>query len=459
MCLLLLGLVLTPRLWAMETIESVLDRYIAEGLENNLALKRQQFDLDAALAALDEARALRLPNVTLNARYSRNEGGRVTELPIGQLVNPAYQAINRLLAAQGQPANFPVVADQSIEFLRARDQDTRISVTAPLYAPAIPAAIRAQRGQLSSASFARIALARRLVRDITVAYLNWLKAREAVAIVAASEALLTENLRVNNALLGAGKVTRDRSLRAEAELLAVKQLKREAENQRAQAAHYFNFLLNRELDTGIDLASDADAEPLNPPRSAKQGSKRPELDALASQVGALDALVDVARAEFSPKVSVALDSGIQGERYDFGPGNNFTSLSVVFSFNVFDGGARAARVRQASAQRAAAASQLDELRAQIALECKSADDDLAAAFDSLATARARVAAASAAFEIARRKRDAGVLPAIEFIDSRSALTAAELNASVTRFDVLARAAQRDYARAERPLPRSFSIPF
>ena len=64
-----------------------------------------------------------------------------------------------------------------------------------------------------------MAVARALRRDITIAYLDWLKARSSVDIVAASEALLRENLRVNESLFDNGKITEDQVLRAKAELL------------------------------------------------------------------------------------------------------------------------------------------------------------------------------------------------------------------------------------------------
>jgi len=55
-------------------------------------------------------------------------------------------------------------------------------------------------------------------------------------------------------------------------------------------------------------------------------------------------------------------------------------------------------------------------------------------------------------ENASRKRDEGVINQVEFIDARSSLTGAELNLNVTRFDVLSRQAQLDYATASGTLP-------
>ena len=58
---------------------------------------------------------------------------------------------------------------------------------------------------------------------------------------------------------------------------------------------------------------------------------------------------------------------------------------------------------------------------------------------------ARAAAARAAFRIAGRKRDEGVISQVEFLDARTSLTAAELNLNAVRFELLARQADLDYA--------------
>jgi len=88
----------------------------------------------------------------------------------------------------------------------------------------------------------------------------------------------------------------------------------------------------------------------------------------------------------------------------------------------------------------------------VQLEVEQALDALETSSDSLATAAARADAAHAAFRIASRKRDEGVINQVEFVDARSTLTSAELNLNVTRFEVLARQAELDYAAAAGTLP-------
>jgi outer membrane protein TolC len=437
-------------------LAAVIDGYVREGLKSNLALRAQSLEVERADAALDAARARYFPEAALAARYTRAEGGRTIELPLGDALNPAYQTLNDLLVQQGQQPQFPVVQNETIRFLREREQDTRITLRMPLIAPAIPAAVRAQREMLGACEYSRVALGRRLKRDITVGYLDWLSAVRTQGIVDASVALLNENLRVNDSLNRNGKITQDQVLRARAELLAVTQQSREAQNGASQAQSYLNFLLNRPLDTalenaeigaGVTAATHALAE-------LRQSAldNRPELAELQHLTRATQAQTRVAQADLWPTLSFGADGGIQGEEYEFGRGSNFATVSLLLNWTFFDGGARRAAVRQANAAARKTATQLDELQQQVQLEVQQSLDRLNTSADSLATAEARADAARAAFRIASRKRDEGVISQVEFIDARSSLTGAELNLNVTRFEVLARQAELDYATAAGNLP-------
>ncbi len=434
----------------------VIDGYVREGLASNLALQAQTLEVERAEAALDEARARYFPDVGLAARYSKSDGGRTIDLPLGSLLNPAYQTLNEMLMAQGQPPRFPALQNETIAFLRETEQDTRLTLRMPLIAPAIPAAVRAQRELLGASEYSRMALARRLKRDITVGYLRWLGSVRNQGIVDASVVLLNENLRVNESLFRNGKVTQDQVLRARAEQLQVEQQSRDAKNLAAQAQSYLNFLLNRPLDTPLDNAEveaniSATTRALAELRQSALDN-RPEIAELTHLTRASEAQTSLAKAELWPTLSLGADGGIQGEEYEFGRGSNYYTVSLLLNWSLFDGGARRAAVRQSNAIARRTATQLSELTQQVQLEVQQSLDRLNTSADSLATAAARSEAARAAFRIASRKRDEGVISQVEFIDARSSLTGAELNLNVTRFEVLARQAELDYATAAGSLP-------
>jgi outer membrane protein len=436
--------------------DTVVERYVTEGLRSNLSLQSETLEVEKAAGALSEARARFFPEVSLQARYTRSQGGREIDLPLGTALNPVYSTLNDLLRAQGQPAQFPQISNESIPFLREREQDTRIVVRQPLFAPAISAAVRAQRALLDASNYQRMAFARTLRRNITLAYVDWLKARSSTEIVAASELLLRENLRVNESLFRNGKITEDQVLRAKAELLDVDQQQRDAANLTTQAQSYFNFLLNRDLLSSI--------EPTTPPNTVAQRDaalealwsqalqRRPEVGQAEQLKKASGEQVTASQQQRWPQLSFGLDAGTQGEEYRTGRGYNFGTASLIFSWKLFDGGGDAARVRQARATERQLVLRQEEIAQQIRLEVQQSFDRLQTARDSLATAAARADAAQAAFRIASRKRDEGVINQVEFVDARSTLTSAELNHNLTRFNVLARRADLEYATSTGDLP-------
>ena len=101
-------------------LAAVIDEYVREGLASNLSLQAQSLEVERAEAALDAARARYFPEASFDARFSRSEGGRTIELPLGAALNPVYQTLNDMLVAQGQQPRFPVVQDETIAFLRER---------------------------------------------------------------------------------------------------------------------------------------------------------------------------------------------------------------------------------------------------------------------------------------------------------------------------------------------------
>ncbi|MEY2720682.1 MAG: hypothetical protein RL597_127 [Pseudomonadota bacterium] len=431
------------------SVPAVIEDYVRAGLASNLALQSASLEVERSQAALDAARGKFFPEAAIASRYTRAEGGREVILPIGSALNPVYLTLNELLLADGKAPRFGTIEDPRFLLQREEEQDTRLSIRQPLYVPAIPAAVRARRSLLEASEFARLALIGRLRRDITVGYLSWLRASRGASLIEASRSLLAENLRINESLFRNGKITRDQVLRAEAELLAVEQQLTESRSLRDQAASYVNFLLNRPLDSALEQA-DAGAEisktvaDLSVLREMAV-MKRPEFAQLDRAVRAAGAQVDAARAARKPSIALGVDGGSQGEKYEFGRGRNFATVSVLLNWTVFDGGSRRAEVRQARAAQRQAEIQREQAGQQIRLEVQQALDRLQASEASLRTADARAEAARAAFRIAGRKRDEGVISQVEFLDSRTTLTAAELNLNAVRFELLARQAELDYA--------------
>src|SRR6185369_17120205 len=375
-------LALASSAWSQQPardVDLVTSEYVTAALQSNLALQGQQLEVQRAEAALRAARARFLPELALQARYTRADGGRNFDEPVGSLLNPAYQTLNELLAAQGQPPRFAPIPDASIPFQREEEQDTRVTLRQPLYQPAIAAGAQAQRELLRSAGAAENVLRRQLRRDVSVAYLNWLMALRARAVLDATREVLDENLRVNESLLRNGRVTEDQVLRARTEQLALQQQLRAATSGVDQARHYVNFLLNRDLDTPLEDARvpTFDTASQAAPDTAQlllATQNRPELTQAAAQAAAAKAAQRAAHAALLPSLSLGVDAGTQGESWQFGPGYNFAAASLVLSWKFFDGGANRAEVDRARLAARRAQLQQDAIAQQVSLEVRQAMD-------------------------------------------------------------------------------------
>ena len=440
----------------LRPLDQVVDEYVAASLESNLSLRQRNLGYERSVEALKEARGRFLPSVTLESRFSRNDGGRTLDFPVGDLLNPVYTTLNDLTAGGPNPTNFPAVANQKIRFLREQEQQSAVRLTQPLYVPQILANLKAETAQSAAEQAGRDAYARVLTRDVRTAYYGWMRAQQTLGIVESSIDLLGENLRVNRSLFDNGKVTEDQLLRAKAELLAAEQQRLEAANGVRQAQSYFNFLLNRPLDSDVEQA--AMPRSLQASLPAVEGlqseaqSRRAELRQLEQSELAAQASIAAARAEFKPTLAVMAELGTQGEEYRFTSEERYTTAALVFSWNVFNGNQSRARLAAARLDARNAEAARQEVAQRIALEVRQSHDSLRSAESALATAEARLDAAAAAFRIAARKRDAGVISQVEFLDARSTLTNAELNRNLTQFEFLIRKAELDFAVGISPGP-------
>jgi outer membrane protein len=439
------------------SVEDAVNSLVADALAANLEIESSGAGVAERLAALDQARALYLPTLDLNARYTRANGGRTIGIPVGDLLNPVYASLNQITGS----SRFPVVQNQQINFQRTREQDTRLSLTQPLYDARISAGRLAAQSQYDASAAGRIALAGRIERDMREAYYRWLQARAQIGIFDATLELATENRRVNESLLRNGKITRDLLFRAEADQLEVQQSQLGAQNAERLAQSYVNLIRNAPFDRALPgvAVEDPDVERLRNALAVQAAQPALALTALQEtavhqryELRQLDAIAaaaaageQLARAAFKPRLAFAFDIGTQGETYALTSADRYLLASVVLKFNFFSGGADQAGVAGARAAEREARANRSLQEQQIRLQVQQALQDFEFTQASLGTAAKRVEAAGGAFRIASRKRDLGQINQAEFIDSRRAMTDAQLNLNVTRFAALGSLAELEYA--------------
>ncbi|MBI3884889.1 MAG: TolC family protein [Opitutae bacterium] len=436
---------------------AALDALVGEAFRANLALAGEALEVERAAARLAQARSYFFPRLDLAARYSRAEGGRTIDFPVGDLLNGAYATLNQLLAAQGQPARFPPVANQSFSLLRDREQETRLRLTQPLFAPEITRSTRAARASLAAREAQLAAYRRRLRAEVVEAFFRHAQAAAAVEIFRSALGLVGESLRVSRSLTAHGRATEDTVLRAEAEVATVQQQLDEAAKDRDLARSYLNFLLNRPLPTPVPALAEAEAARYAAalaatPLPAADTARREELTALTRGQHAAHEAAAAVQARRLPTLALAVEGGIQGGSYRTGAGSDYALGSLVLEWNLFDGGQRRGELTQARLDERQAARRLAETHQQLDLQLQQAAAEFAVARTGLATAALRRDSARAAYRLVALREAAGSANQITVLDARNTLTAAELNDTITRARLCTAAARLDRAAALTPLP-------
>lgn len=423
--------------------QTALDDYVQLGLRQNLTIRQQAIAVSRSEAVVREARGNFLPVAALNARHT-SVSGQVVNL--GELINPAFGALNQLLGAP----QFPTDIDLRLP-LR---QETALRVSQPIFQAEIYAGYSAARSAREAQTAAFGAAERALAADIRSAYLNHLKARRLSELRVATRELLVEQLRVMERLVEAGRATPDALSRARAELSEAEQRDAEAQQLVLASAQSFNMILGRVITDTVDVVPDTalglDALPSLESALESGLGGREELRALSAAERTAQAQRRVAQGSYLPNVAVALDYGIQGNEYRFSRDADFTLVSVVASWNLFNGGRDRARVQQAQLDAERAALQGEDARRGIELQVRLAWQAAAVARTAIETATMQQAAADRTWQLVRRRAEEGLASPLELSEARVARTTAELNALFTTYDYYLRRVELDRAAALYP---------
>ncbi len=439
-------MVLLPALQNLSANDTILDQYIRIGLQSNLALKQQEYSFEQSLQALKEARGLYFPSITLLSRYTRAGGGRTIEFPVGDLVNPVYQTLNEILVALGQdPKPFPYIPNESIPFLRREEQETKFRLIQPLFQPAIfyNYALKANLADIQELE--TTIYKRELIKEIKIAYFNYLRAYYVIDLFSETELLLKENLRVSESLYSAQKVTRDAVYRSDAELSRNEQRLMESKNNLDLSRSYLNFLLNRPLTVAIEVdTSILKIQNYNFPFDTAYTfalNNREEIVQLQEAIHAADNNRKISKSNYFPGLSVVADYGYQGEKFEFSDQDSYWMASLVLEWNLFRGFQDQARIEQFTLETRKMEVKLLELKNQLELQVRDIYNRFMLAQKRIDVANKQMVSSQESFSIINKKYKQGMVALIEFLDARNNMTNSQINQILANYDYHARFAE------------------
>jgi len=190
---------------------------------------------------------------------------------------------------------------------------------------------------------------------------------------------------------------------------------------------YFNVLLNRPLDTTIDIQEDFSplfpAVPDNTEIESRSLQQREELQQLNHAITAANNHVKLNQSTILPGVTAVVDYGFQDD----------------------------ARKKQALLEKRILEKQSLETEIRIRLQLQDAVRSLQVARQVLAAADETQRSAEASFAIIAKKYEQQMIPQIEYIQARNEFTAARTAHLIAGFDLHIKEAQLESAAALYPL--------
>lgn len=417
---------------------NILDDYVKQGLESNLAIKQNQMALESAQYALKVAKGMYLPTLSTQSRYTLSKGGRTIDFPMGDLLNPVYSTLNDLIAAHGGTPQFPTVDNQHINFLREKEYEAKLSLVQPVYYPSIGINKSIEESKLSMSQTELEQYKRELTFQIKEAYYNSMKANHYFDLIQKTKELVQENYRVSQKLMENNMITRDAVLRAKSEIGKVFLYETEAMKSKEMAKSYFNFLLNRDLESPITISSHTETY-LTPDLSRLSQNAlqhREELQLLDYQIGIINRVADLHNSESLPKLLVAVDYGIQGEDFKMDGDASFVTGSLVLKWNIFSGNTNRNKKQQALIEKQRIQYYKEEVSSKILLEVKQNVYDVAQQSESLKLARTRCNEAIEFYRIIEKRFQQGEIPLLELLDARNNMTESEIQLIVIEYDYL-----------------------
>ncbi|MEM1136547.1 MAG: TolC family protein [Bacteroidota bacterium] len=424
----------------------ILDAYIQQGLENNQSFLREQLGTKIQSQAVLEARGMYLPDISFDASYIWAGGGRNINVAAGDLVNPAYEGLNQLLGENRYPTDIPNFSEQ---FLPNDFHETKVRLIQPLLNTDIYYNYQAQKAQLSVQKAKQIALENQLVKQIKVAYYQYLSAQDQVVILKDTRQILEELVNVSRKQVANDKATKDIIYGAQVELSKLESTIAGAERQEQVARLFFNYLLSRDINEEIareiEIGDQENAFEILNVLQESASSSRAELDQIKYGIEANRASILLNKNYIVPKINLVGDLGYQGFTYQFDDTQDFWFVQLSLSWPIFQGFQNKSKIQKSILQEKQLQTQLKETEDLITLEVAEAYYAYQEAEKIIQSRQFELQNAQENFRIIEKKYALGQAILVQYNEARNAFTTAQLQETIAKYNLKIKEAELESA--------------
>lgn len=392
-------------------------------LKNNPTIKAVAAYAEAVQHGISEAKAGRYPRFDFSEGFTRGN-------------NPVYVFGSLLTQEQFTPNDFALNALNTP--LPLNNFLTQFSAEMPVYdAGQSSRRIRDARLKAETAVQRKARTQQEVIFQVIDAYTRYLLAREGIRVAEASVAMTKSDLNRAQSRLQQGVAVSSDVLSAQAQLAQAQEDLLSAQNAKS--------LTQATLDVAMGLPEDAPTRIAGrlqetqfsagrlQEREARAMSLRPDLNAVRFGRQRAKNATNMARAQFLPKVGIFSSWEEANQTFAARGGNNWVA-GATLTFNIFDGGANAARLAEAHARELQANDEIYGMVSNVRLQVREAYLNLTTAHKRIAVARAAVSQSNESLRILQNRYGAGLITITDLLQAGTARTRAQENYLNAVFD-------------------------
>jgi outer membrane protein len=403
-------------------------------LKHNPALKAAGMTVETAEADLAKARARFLPKVNFNETY--NFSDNPTQIFMSKLNQRVFTGSDFLLNNLNNPNAFG-------------NFRTGLVMRQPLF-QAGEAYLGYKQARLGREMAAAYVLSSRqqLLFQVTQAYFGLQLAQEKLAVVQQARHTAAAHLKIAQTRFKAGTVVRSDVLSAEVHLARLTQEEMTAASQVKIGRSALGTVVGL-AEAGERPLAPAPREPAPlPPRldDLRQTAqeKRPDLKQLELAARVAQQEASKARLNYLPRLHVVAEYDVDQRRL-FGNSADSYTVMALLNFNLFNGLADLARVKETRAKESQARDLKRDLEDRVRHQVTEAILNLKTAHERLQVAKAAVAQARESLRLIRLRYESGLTILVDLLNAEDATKNAELSQVAALFDTYLAQAGLDLA--------------
>jgi len=302
------------------------------------------------------------------------------------------------------------------------------------------------RMQRDAAQYAYSGSEQDLFMEVVRAYYGIMVAEKLVGAANDEVVQMTAHQKTAQALFDQGVVTRNDLLQAEVRVASSRQNLYSALNAVENGWLVLNYLTGAPADFRAELQEESGLPGVPEPQLAADLSRRGEIAAQKAAVAASEFAVKEAKSDYYPEFFANL--GVDYADNSKVREQTMVAATLGLKVNLFDGRAKAARVRQAVQARSRDEERLRDLEDRVRLELATALNDMKVAASRINVAEKAIAQGMENLRITKDRYQEQVGTATEVVDAQTLLTQTRTDYYRSVFDLQLSAARVKRATGE-----------